>query len=137
MFVSLNILILMLTSTRLKRKKRSCMCFMCSVLSYGVAKKYLISHQLCKFSYLKRSERPLIFISYTLTLRDRMGEESRKLHCILFNDVISKFFSKTSIWSPTNKLDLCLSQIFNLFMRLFCPPLNIYINGTCLNWLSV
>ena len=31
-------------------------------------KKYLVSHQLCKFSHLKRWERPLIFIIGTLQL---------------------------------------------------------------------
>ncbi len=29
---------------------------------YSGAKKYLVSHQLCKFSHLKRWERPVIFI---------------------------------------------------------------------------
>ncbi len=29
---------------------------------YNGAKKYLVSHQLCKFSHLKRWERPVIFI---------------------------------------------------------------------------
>ncbi len=31
-------------------------------LIYSGAKKYLVSHQLCKFSHLKRWERPVIFI---------------------------------------------------------------------------
>ncbi len=30
--------------------------------TYSGAKKYLVSHQLCKFSHLKRWERPVIFI---------------------------------------------------------------------------
>ncbi len=30
---------------------------------YSGAKKYLVSHQLCKFSHLKRWERPVIFIT--------------------------------------------------------------------------
>ncbi len=29
---------------------------------YSGAKKYLVSHQLCKFSHLKRWERPVILI---------------------------------------------------------------------------
>ncbi len=29
---------------------------------YSGAKKYLVSHQLCKFSHLKKWERPVIFI---------------------------------------------------------------------------
>ncbi len=29
---------------------------------YSGAKKYLVSHQLCKFSHLKRRDRPVIFI---------------------------------------------------------------------------
>ncbi len=32
------------------------------VQTYSGAKKYLVSHQLCKFSHLKRLERPVIFI---------------------------------------------------------------------------
>ncbi len=32
------------------------------VTIYSGAKKYLVSHQLCKFSHLKRWERPVIFI---------------------------------------------------------------------------
>uniref|UniRef100_A0A8C7N9Y4 C2H2-type domain-containing protein n=1 Tax=Oncorhynchus kisutch TaxID=8019 RepID=A0A8C7N9Y4_ONCKI len=35
---------------------------------YSGAKKYLVSHQLCKFSHLKRLERPVIFIIGTLQL---------------------------------------------------------------------
>ncbi len=31
-------------------------------MTYSGAKKYLVSHQLCKFSHLKRWERPVIFI---------------------------------------------------------------------------
>ncbi len=33
-----------------------------SSATYSGAKKYLVSHQLCKFSHLKRWERPVIFI---------------------------------------------------------------------------
>ncbi len=32
------------------------------IYTYSGAKKYLVSHQLCKFSHLKRWERPVIFI---------------------------------------------------------------------------
>ncbi len=32
------------------------------IIIYSGAKKYLVSHQLCKFSHLKRWERPVIFI---------------------------------------------------------------------------
>ena len=35
---------------------------------YSGAKKYLVSHQLCKFSHLKRWEKPVIFIIGTLQL---------------------------------------------------------------------
>ena len=37
-------------------------------IRYSGAKKYLVSHQLCKFSHLKRLERPVIFIIGTLQL---------------------------------------------------------------------
>ncbi len=37
---------------------------------YSGAKKYLVSHQLCKFSHLKRRERPVIFIIGIPQLRE-------------------------------------------------------------------
>ena len=105
-------------------------------LIYSGAKKYLVSHQLCKFSHLKRWERPVIFIIVTLQLWQTTWEKkSRKSHCRILNEFICKLWWKISIWSPTNKQDFWLSQTF--FKRLLCPPLVTCINGTCLNLLSV
>ena len=107
--------------------------------TYSEAKKYLVSHQLCKFSHLKRWERPVIFIIGTLQLwQTKWERKSRKSHCRIFNEFICKLWWKISIWSPTNKRDFWLSQTCNFFFkRLLCPPLVTCINGTCLNLLSV
>ncbi len=56
---------------------------------YSGAKKYLVSHQLCKFSHLKRWERPVIIgimhHRYTSTMRDKIRrKKSRKSHCRIF-----------------------------------------------------
>ena len=101
---------------------------------YRGANKYLVSHQLCKFSHLKIWERPVISIIGTLQLDKMRKNKSRKSHCRIFNEFICKLWWKISIWSPTNKL----SQTCNFFFkRLLCPPLVNCINGTCLNLLSV
>ncbi len=103
---------------------------------YSGAKKYLVSHQLCKFSHLKRWERSVIFIiRYTSTMRQN---KKRKSHCRIFKEFICKLWWKISICSPTNKQDCWLSQTCNFFFkRLLCPPLVTCINGICLNSLSV
>ena len=43
-------------------------CFLVDYIVYSGAKKYLVSHQLCKFSHLYIWERPVIFIIGTLQL---------------------------------------------------------------------
>ena len=45
---------------------------------YSGAKKYLVSHKLCKFSHLKRWQRPVIFIIGTLQLWLTKWEEKKK-----------------------------------------------------------
>ena len=66
------------------------------------AKKYLVSHQLCKFSHLKRWERPVIFIIGTLQLWETKWEKkkSSKSH-LIFKEFICKLWWKISIWSIT------------------------------------
>ena len=78
------------------------------VYIYSGAKKYLVSHQLCKFSHLKIWERPVIFIIGTLQLWQIKLEKFffRKSHCRIFNEFICKLWWKINIWSPTNKQDL-------------------------------
>ena len=49
---------------------------------YSVAKKYLDSHQLCKFSHLKRWERPVIFIIGTLQLWQTKFEKNPENHIV-------------------------------------------------------
>ena len=69
---------------------------------YSGAKKYLVSHQLCKFSRLKRWERPVIFIIGTCQLwQTKWEKKSRKSHCRIFNEFICKLWWKISIWSIT------------------------------------
>ena len=47
--------------------------------------KYLVSHQLCKFSHLKRWERPVIFIiRYTSTMTDKMRKRNPENHIVGF-----------------------------------------------------
>ncbi len=98
---------------------------------YSGAKKYLVSHQLCKFSHLKRWERPVIFIIGIPQLWETKWEKkSRKSHSRIFKEFICKLWWKISIWSPTNKQDCWLSQTCNFFFkRLICPPLVTCING--------
>jgi hypothetical protein len=43
---------------------------------YSEAKTYLVSHQLCKFSHLKRWERPVIVITGRLQLRPTKWEKN-------------------------------------------------------------
>ena len=72
------------------------------VHTYSGAKKYLVSHQLCKFSHLKRWERPVIFIIGTLQLwLTKWEKKSRKSHYRIFNEFICKLWWKISIWSRT------------------------------------
>ena len=53
--------------------------------TYSGAKKYLVSHQLCKFSHLKRWERPVIFIIGALQLwRTKWGEKNPENHIVGF-----------------------------------------------------
>ncbi len=70
---------------------------------YSGAKKYLVSHQLCKFSHLKRWERPVIFIIGIPQLWETKNEKkkSRKSHCRIFKEFIWKLWWKISIWSIT------------------------------------
>jgi hypothetical protein len=65
----------------------------------GAKKKYLVSHQLCKFSHLKRWERPVIFIIGTLQLwPTKWQNKSRKSHCRIFYEFICKLWWKISIF---------------------------------------
>ncbi len=107
--------------------------------TYSGAKKYLVSHQLCKFSLKKMREACNFHHRYTSTMRDKIRKKkSRKSHCRIFKEFICKLWWKISIWSPTNKQDCWLSQTCNFFFkRLLCPPLITCINGICLNSLSV
>ncbi len=111
------------------------LCSVCLSGTYSGAKKYLVSHQLCKFSHLKRWERPVIFIIGIPQLWEtNNNKKSRKSHCSIFKEFICKLWWKISIWSPTNKQDCWLSQTCNFFFkRLLCPPLVTCINGICLN----
>ena len=69
---------------------------------YSGAKKYLVSHQLCKFSHLKRWEACNFHHRYTSTMRDKMRmKKSRKSHCLIFKEFICKLWWKISIWSIT------------------------------------
>ncbi len=66
------------------------------IYTYSGAKKYLVSHQLCKFSHLKRWE------ACTSTRRDKIRKKkSRKSHCRIFKEIICKLWWKISIWSIT------------------------------------
>ena len=107
--------------------------------TYTGAKKYLVSHQVCKFSHLKRWEACNFHHRYTSTMTDKIRiKNPEKSHCRIFYLFICKLWWKISIWSPTNKQDFWLSQTCNfLFNRLLCPPLVTCSNGTCLNLLSV
>ena len=77
--------------------------------------------------------RPVIFIIGTLQLwQTKREKKSRKSHCRIFYEFICKLWWKISIWSPTNKQDIWLSQTCNFFFkRLLCPPLVISIKDTC------
>ena len=67
--------------------------------TYSGAKKYLVSHKLCKFSHLKIWQRPVIFIIGTLQLwQTNWEKKSRKSHCRIFNEFICKLWWKISIW---------------------------------------
>ena len=59
---------------------------------YSGTKKYLVSHQLCTFSHLKRWERPVIG---TFQLWQTKWEKT------FFNEIICKLWWKISIWSKT------------------------------------
>ena len=54
------------------------------VYIYSGAKKYFVSHQLCKFSHLKRRERPVIFIIGTSTMTDKMSKKNPENHIVGF-----------------------------------------------------
>ncbi len=72
------------------------------IYMYSGAKKYLVSHQLCKFSHLKRWERPVIFIIGIPQLWEtKYNKKSRKSHCRIFKEFICKLWWKISIWSIT------------------------------------
>jgi hypothetical protein len=60
-----------------------------------LAKKYLVSHQLCKFSHLKSWERPVIFIIGTLQLwQTKWGDKNPENHIVGFlNEFICKSHS--------------------------------------------
>ncbi len=62
--------------------------------TYSGAKQYLVSHQLCKFSHLKRWERPVIFII-------GIPQLSRKSHCRIFKEFLCILWWKIRIWSIT------------------------------------
>ena len=70
--------------------------------TYSGAKKYLVRHQLCKFSHLKRWERPVIFIIIIFNY-DGPNEKnkSRKSHCRIFNEFFCKLWWKIIIGSIT------------------------------------
>ncbi len=70
--------------------------------TYSGAKKYLVSHQSCKFSHLKRWEACNFHHRYTSTMRDKIRKKkSRKSHCRIFKEFICKLWWKISIWSIT------------------------------------
>ncbi len=59
---------------------KSCSIFRKFRVRYSRAKKYLVSHQLCKFSHLKRWERPVIFIIGLPQLWEtKWGEKIQKI----------------------------------------------------------
>ncbi len=63
----------------------ACMHACMYVCMYSGAKKYLVSHQLCKFSHLKRWERPVIFHHrYTSTMRDKIRKKTPENHIVGF-----------------------------------------------------
>ena len=57
-----------------------------SANTYSGAKKYLVSHQLCKFSHLKRWERPVIF-NFQFIHYERQNEK-KKYQKITLSDFI-------------------------------------------------
>ena len=67
--------------------------FLNKSLNLQWGKKYLVSHQLCKFSHLKRWERTVIFIIGTLQLwQTKWEKKSRKSHCRILNEFISQLW---------------------------------------------
>ncbi len=78
----------------------SCLLVAYSYSTYSGAKKYLVSQQLCKFSHLRRWERPVIFIIGIPQLWET-NKKSRKSHCRIFREFICKLWWKISIWSIT------------------------------------
>ena len=84
---------------------------------YSGAKKYLVSHQLCKFSHLKRWERPLIFIIGTLQLWQTKWE--KQIQKITFkwenlhNWWLTKYFFAPLYVSRFRKLGLRCAPLFH------------------------